>query len=118
MGVTGSVVADPVSGCYDVTQYKSLKIALKGKVGSKVFVSLMTAPVRAVKDIAGHYRREVTLTAAFVEHTIRFSPDLMPGWGAPPPLDLTKVFGVDISPVISPTALDFDFWVDDLAFAK
>jgi hypothetical protein len=118
VSVTATVVADGMTGCYDVNQYKSLKVALKGKVGTKVYVSLLTAPVRAVKETAGHYRREVTLTAAFVEHTIRFTPDFMQGWGAPPPLDLTKVYGVDVSPVITATALDFDFWVDDLAFAK
>lgn len=118
VSVTATIVADGMNGCYDVGPYKSLKIALKGKVGTKVFVSLLTAPVRAVKETAGHYRREITLTANFVETTIRFTPDLMQGWGSPPPLDVTKVYGVDISPVITPMSKDFDFWVDDLAFAK
>lgn len=118
VSVTATLVADGMTGCYDVGPYKSLKVALKGKVGTKVYVSLLTAPVRAVKDTAGHYRREITLTANFVETTIRFMPDLMQGWGSPPPLDLARVYGVDISPVITPTTKDFDFWVDDLAFAK
>ena len=119
VSLTASLLPEGKMGCYDVTKYTAVKLGMKGKAGSKVWVHLMTTPVVPLAEggMGGHKRFQVTLTPMFRDITIKFT-DFMDGWGQQLPLDITKVFAIDISPVIGVGATDFDFWVDNVGFVK
>jgi hypothetical protein len=119
--ITATIVADGMTGCYDASAYTGLKVSLKGKAGSKVFVLVGTAPIRAISSMAGHYRKEVTLTADWQDVTIPWAM-FGPGWGTPPspmvnPKEVYTV-GVATAPGAGGMVGEFDFWIDNLAFYK
>jgi hypothetical protein len=118
-GADTSVAIVPEGGCYDVTAYKGVKISLKGTAGTKVFVQLLTAAVRALPEpaTAGHFRKEVMLTGDWQDVMVSFATDFGPGWGTPPPLDITKVYGVDVA-TSGAAPFSFDVWIDNVAFYK
>ena len=71
--------------------------------------------------MAGHYRKEVTLTADWQEVMVPWS-GFGPGWGTPPsptanPKELYTV-GVVTAPGADGKVADFDIWIDNLAFYK
>jgi hypothetical protein len=104
--VSATLVASPGTtpgGCYDASAYTGIKLSLKGKVGSRVFVAVMTGPVRATMFATGHFRKAITLTANWTTVMIPFA-ELEPGYGDPVPggFNVKMVYGVDIA-AIEPT---------------
>jgi hypothetical protein len=115
-------VAESFFGCYDLSAYTTLELSLKGRAGSKVIVLVRTAQVRALPPFSvGWWGLQVTLTANYQKVRVKLA-DLMPSWGAPPPFDATKVFAIDVNPVLPQVngmgVGEFDYWVDNLALVK
>jgi hypothetical protein len=109
-GLSATIVPDGSAtpgGCYDASKYTGIKISLKGKPGSQVYVAVLTASVRATNFGSGHFRKAVTLTANWTTVMIPFA-ELEPGYGVPVAggFDVKAVYGVDVAaiqPVTPPT---------------
>jgi hypothetical protein len=120
--VSATFVSNGMTGCYDASAYTGLKLALKGKAGSKVFVTVRIAAIRAIEGMAGHYRKEVTLTNAWQDVAIKWN-EFGPGWGTPPepkmvnPREIYAV-GVATAPGSDGKVGEFDIWIDNVEFTK
>ncbi len=113
-----AALANNTMGCYDASKFTGLSMSLKGT--GAVFVSVYTAAVRdAPEGMRNHYKKLVTLTPDWSTVTVSFAELTQPGgWGLMVPFDVTKIYGVDVSPVQAtpPATTDYDYWIDNLSF--
>jgi hypothetical protein len=118
--LTTTLVADEGKGCYDASAYTGVKLSLKGKAGTKIFVTVRMASIRAIEDKAGHYRKDVTLTDAWQQVTLHWA-DFNPSWGTPPEpkvLNPKELYALGLVTAAGMTGQvgDFDIWIDNVEF--
>ena len=56
--VSATFVSDGMKGCYDASTYTGIKLALKGKAGTKIFVTVRIAAIRRSKGLPGTTARK------------------------------------------------------------
>jgi hypothetical protein len=120
--------------CYDATTSRGVQLQIRGLVGTRVFLQLLTAPVRALNaatpasPVGGHYRFPITVNNAMTLQTVMVLWDQFePGWGTTPgpKVDPKQIYGLAIVTAPRPAANDagtggnigaFDFTIDNVQF--
>jgi hypothetical protein len=121
--------------CYDASAYDGVQLSIRGLAGTRVFVQLLTASVRAQNaptpdaPIGGHYRVQVNINSATTFQTVTIPWAMFqPGWGVTPGpmVDPKLVYGLAI--VTAPRAATgdagagsigaFDFTIDNVRFIQ
>ncbi len=117
--------------CYDASAYDGLQLSIKGLAGTRVYVQLLTASVRAQNaatpdaPVGGHYRFLVSFTNNQIQTVMIPWASFQPGWGTSPGpnVDPKLVYGLTIvtAPRAAPSTAGigtFDFTVDNVRFIQ
>lgn len=117
----GANLVNGQGALYDASKYAGIKFKAKA-AGPTQNLRVSLSDVNTHQDAGvckacwNHFRKDVTLSPEWTEHTVDFSElQQRPGWGDPRPASVTPQKLVGVSFAVD-GGKEFDVWVDDVQF--